>query len=118
MTNKQRGELEHTFKNNKKIILDPTFERIAKVESNLGRSLMQLANEIGQQRLSFYDTAVLLSTLSKPNPKRPTVDEVGKLLTEHGLLSVAPLLQGLIEKVLTGGRIVDDDDVDPPQGAN
>lgn len=97
----QRGEISFELAG-KEFIFEPSFARIDKVETELGRPLIQLATEMAMiQRLSFRDTAVIVHTMGKGH--KLSLNEVGDLIVKAGLTNVVKKLRPFFEKVLDGG---------------
>ena len=99
--NEIRGEMKCTI-GDQEFVLVPTFRRIAKLESALGRPLIQLAGDIARtQNLSFTDAVTIVDVMAR-EPKLKT-DEIGALIVRLGLQSVVPLITEFLDRVLTGG---------------
>ena len=94
-----RGEVQVTV-GETSFTLVPSFARLAKLEAALGRSLVQFSLELGTGRVSFQDVALILDQLAK-SPK-PTMDAIGSLVVEDGIMVVVPKLAPILERVLTG----------------
>ena len=97
----QRGEIDFDLAG-KEFTLEPSFARIDKVETALGRPLIQLAAEMSMfQRLSFRDAATIVHTMGKGH--KLSVGEVGDLVVKVGLANVVKKLRPFFEKILDGG---------------
>lgn len=100
MTNKVRGEMVVRV-GDAELTLVPSFRRIAKLEAALGKSLLQVANSMATNGVTFTDVVLILDTMAQ-TPK-PSQDELGNLVVRHGLVSTVPALQDFFMRVLTGG---------------
>lgn len=84
-----------------KFVFEPSFERIAQLETKLGRPIIQLASEIStQRRVSFSDIADIIMIMSKDNSR--TRDQIGALLLQKGFANTMDLLAGFLDRVLNG----------------
>lgn len=102
VANEQRGELsfkigEITF------VFEPSFERIAKLEAALGRSLLKLSFQLTQERdVTFSDVATVIEVMSINN--KLSRNELGEMLIKNGMFSTGLLLSGFFELILGGQR--------------
>lgn len=97
---KHRGELSLTL-GETKFVLEPSFARIDKLESELGKPLIQLAAEMAMfQRLSFRDVASIIHIMAKGS--KLSRNEVGDLLVRHSLQAALPGLKSFFAQVLGG----------------
>ena len=99
--NAVRGEFtfeigEHAF------VMVPRFSNIAKIEGALGRPLLQAASA----GLTIADLVMIVDTLAKPVKPKLTRDEIGDMILDNGgILAVAPLVENLVLRVVSGGRM-------------
>src|SRR3990167_5778165 len=99
--NKERGELAIVLGDDR-LVLSPRFKRIARVESALGRSLVTVMSEMTQGRgMSTNELATTIYLLA--DQPKPTVDEIGEMITESGLMKVLPQMEAVFERIFYGG---------------
>lgn len=96
-----RGEYK-VLLGDKEFVIVPSFRRIAKLETALGRSLIRFASDLSVgggltvlEVVTFFDVMARDPKLSR--------DEVGDLVLKHGVVAALPFIQGLIERVVNGG---------------
>lgn len=92
------------------LVLEPSFERIAKCESSLGLSLVQLVGEYSaNKRMSFLEIATTIKCFVKDSdPKAVTVQQLGTAIaTNGGLLSATKILTDFLSEILLGKKVPD-----------
>lgn len=98
--NQVRGEIACRL-GDQELVLVPTFQRIAKLEAALGRSLIALASGLSIGRgITINEIVTIVDTMAR-SPK-PSRDEIGELVVRNGVQSAIPILQSFLERVLTG----------------
>jgi len=102
IVNKERGEIAGEI-GGLKFILDPTFDNIQKLEIVLGKSLIKMAIDFGNQEinLTFAEAAQIIHLLSKE--PIPSLDRVGKAIMKGGFSKALTPITQLLDNVLTGG---------------
>lgn len=99
--NTQRGEMLVKV-GDQEFTLVPTFARVDKLETLLGRPLIQLAAELAMvQRLSFRDVATIIHTMARDS--KLSLNEVGDLIVQVGLSAAIPTLRKFFERVIGAG---------------
>ena len=96
------------------LVLVPSFDRVARVEAALGRSLVQAAQEIGDGRgLTAKELVGVLDILARsPKPDR---EKIADAVVAAGIFTALGAVQPLFLRVLLGGR--SDASEDPTQAA-
>ncbi len=100
--NKERGEIAGSI-GKLDFVLEPTFEKIQKLEAVMGRSLIKLAGEFaeGAGNLSFGEVAQIIHIMAKE--PIPTLNMVGDALIKYGFTAGMPAITEFLNNVLTGG---------------
>ena len=101
--NRLRGEVALTL-GGCPHVLRPSFAAIVAIEERLG-GMIGLAFKASKGELGVREMAVLIfETWEKGRIGAPSEGEIGEMILDEGLASVAPAVSALLAAVLTGGR--------------
>lgn len=105
MANGVRGEMTCQLAGTE-LVLVPSFRRIAKVETALGRSLVEISNELARGRgMSFTELVTFIDIVARePKPSR---EDIGDTLARHGLKAGLKVLSVFLERMLLGEDAAD-----------
>lgn len=100
LPNAERGEFVVKI-GDRELLMAPDFDRIAKAETVLGRSLVQLGGEIaiGAVPTLAQTAGVFAAFIVKPEMSR---EEVGRLLARVGYRGYDASLADIVERVIYG----------------
>lgn len=114
--NAVRGERKVSI-GGRDFVLVPSFGRLAKVEAAIGRTLVQLLQEIATtQRVSIVDTVNMVEILAR-EPKLST-DQIGPLVVREGIAKVLGQIAAVVGVALTGEDEPDPAKTDEESGAD
>lgn len=101
--NNERGEFLITIAG-KEFVIVPTFEKIQKLESAIGMSLVKLLYSLQNDpgTVSFDVLAKIVSILAKDSGPATSISKIGSLMLKQGLLKSLEVLKIVAEKVLKG----------------
>lgn len=99
--NAERGELLLKV-SDQEYILEPSFERVVKLETVLGRPMLQVTVELVQtQKLSVSDIANIILCMAR-SPKDLTFNGVGQYVMKEGITKCMAKLGPFFKSVLAG----------------
>jgi len=105
--NKDRGEVGFTL-GKTKIVLEPSFKRLAELRSATGKRFTAYFKEIseamGKQDAPTEELAICLFHLSR-HPEFKNIEEAGDLVARHGAVDAFSGLADLVSVVLSGKSI-------------
>jgi len=98
------------------ILLVPSFENLKRTEAILGRSLVQVSNELAAgMGLTVVETVAAIRELMK-SPKMGK-DRLAELVIKHGVSSFAHAIGKVCAAVILGSEVLDsDDEIELPEG--
>ena len=109
MANKHRGEVELVI-GEKTYTLRPTFTAMVEFEDKASTTVMQALTDVAEhQKFPFKVAAAAvwsgIGGATKPGVKRPSFEEIGAEIHQHGLFKLMPE----IFKYLSGAIATEDD---------
>ena len=96
---------EVTFQINKvDYSVRPTFKAVSRIESKLGKSMLALANELTESKLSITEIAQIIYLASLECDNSPTIDVVGEYIIKKGVVSFIAIVGEYLANSLTGSK--------------
>lgn len=92
----------------RKYTLRPTFSCLVAIEARTGKSLVQMTQEIAQQRGSLTDAIVVIEEGAKAAGNPITKDELMAIIEEIGVMPFQMSLASFMGTALYGGDLSDE----------
>ncbi len=101
MTNAARGEVELRL-GDETYTLRPTFAALCAIESELGRGILKIADDMANRQICIKDMASIIAVTARAAGHQVDEAGIGDGILQVGLISVIPAVLDLLRKALTG----------------
>ncbi len=101
MANAARGEVELRL-GDETYTLRPTFAALCAIESELGRGILRIADDMANRQICIKDMASIIAVTARAAGHQVDEAGIGDGILQVGLISVIPAVLDLLRKALTG----------------
>ncbi len=108
-TNDLRGEIAITFGEGtdaKSFVLRPSFSALRKLETHIGMGVLALVQRLGQKDVRITDLAAVVwaGIIGSKIKDPPSLDDVGDMIYEKGMVNVIPVVGSFLTAAITAGH--------------
>ncbi len=103
MVNKYRGELEISLKG-KKYKTKLSLDSIVRIETALGKSILEVANDLMNSRMKMTDVITILTQAIRGGGNDLTEKEIGRIVFDIGIVESFKVVGEILTNTITGGE--------------
>ena len=105
MVNKLRGELEVSL-NQKKYKTRLNLDAIVRIETEIGKSILEVANDLMTQKVKMQEVIVILTQAIRGGGNDLTAKDIGQEVYNAGLVEGFKVTGEILTNTITGGKEV------------
>ena len=107
MANQYKGEITGKL-GDKERTFRLTFESIVNIESRTGKSILDITNNMAQNKYSLQDVVIVMHEALQGAGGKFTQSSVGDMVLQTGLLKIAILCSEVLMTIFTGDKAEED----------
>ena len=107
MANQYKGEVKGKL-GDKERTFRLTFESIVNIENRTGKSILDITNNMAQNKYSLQDVVIVMHEALQGAGGKFTQSSVGDMILKTGLLKIAILCSEVLMTIFTGDKAEED----------
>jgi hypothetical protein len=107
MANQYKGEITGKL-GDKERTFRLTFESIVNIENRTGKSILDITNNMAQNKYSLQDVVIVMHEALQGAGGKFTQSSVGDMVLQTGLLKIAILCSEVLMTIFTGDKAEED----------